>query len=48
MLVTGSTLRLALTTAVGGNGDASVTRVEILQWVVDQDTNAFYGSAFCH
>jgi hypothetical protein len=45
LLVTATTLSLALITAAGGNADDEV-KVEHLQWIVDRDTNAYYGSVF--
>jgi predicted sulfurtransferase len=45
LLVTASMLRRALIAAAGG-GDDDDSRVEHVQWIVDHDTQAFYGSAF--
>jgi predicted sulfurtransferase len=45
LLVTATTLRLALIAAAGGSDDDEV-KVEHVQWIVDHDTNAFYGSVF--
>jgi predicted sulfurtransferase len=49
LLVTAITLRLALITAAGGGNDNDnddQVKVEHVQWLVDRDTNAYYGSAF--
>jgi predicted sulfurtransferase len=47
LLVTATTLRLALITAAGSNDHKNdEVKVEHVQWILDRDTNAYYGSVF--